>query len=137
MEIRLAVRENRLSDPRRVQPADCAWFIANSTIWVIECDGTVRAFAAGDPRDGNVWALFVEPSYERRGFGRALISRVCSDLAAKGFEYAWLSTEPGTRAERFYRANGWIEGGMTARDEIIFRKQLTEQPRDGRHDPDY
>src|SRR5262245_55210236 len=107
MEVRMSVKENRLSDPQSVQPVDCLWFIANSTIWVIDCDGAVRGLAAGDPRDGSVWALFVEPGYEGRGFGQALIACVCRDLAAGGFAEASLSTEPGTRAERFYRVNGW------------------------------
>jgi len=37
---------------------------------------------------------------------------------------ATLSTDPGTRAERFYRENGWEETGRQDNGEIIFRKPL-------------
>ena len=57
MEIRHAVRENRLSDPNLVTSADCAAFIEPSDIWVWIEDDPVRAFAAGDTRNGWIWAL--------------------------------------------------------------------------------
>jgi GNAT superfamily N-acetyltransferase len=35
----------------------------------------VVAFAIGDATIGNIWALFVDPRHERRGFGRRLRRR--------------------------------------------------------------
>jgi GNAT superfamily N-acetyltransferase len=70
-EIRLAVRENRLSKPDSIGPL-VDWLFDNSTFWVWEEDGTIQGFSAGDPRDGSICALFVHPSHERRGIGRAL-----------------------------------------------------------------
>jgi hypothetical protein len=46
------------------------------------------------------------------------------DGAVQGFTVATLTTGPGTRAERFYRTNGWEETGRQDNGEIIFRKPL-------------
>jgi ribosomal protein S18 acetylase RimI-like enzyme len=128
MEIRHAVRENRLSDPSSVTDADCAAFIDRAEIWVWAEDGAIQGFAAGDPRDGSIWALFVDPAQEGRGIGRALLALACGTLRTAGFESATLSTDPGTRADRFYRSNGWIEIGRNAKSEIIFQRQLCGEP---------
>src|SRR5438045_3476141 len=99
MEIRHSVRENRLSDPNLVTGKDCAEFIERSEMWVWEEDGIVQAFAAGDIRDGWIWALFVAPEYEGRGIGRALLSMACETLRNAGYTVANLSTAAGTRAQ--------------------------------------
>ena len=65
--IRLAVRENTLSDPNRITEAD--YFAALDDLgrtWVIETDGNVVAFATGY-KAGSIWALFVHPDYEGLG----------------------------------------------------------------------
>jgi len=124
MAIRHTVRENRLSDPNSVTGADCAAFIDRAEIWVWVEDGHIQGFAAGDPRDGTIWALFVEPAHEGRGIGRALLALACSTVRAAGFGTATLSTEPGTRAGSFYRMNGWIETARSPKGEIIFQRQL-------------
>jgi GNAT superfamily N-acetyltransferase len=123
-EIRDSVRENILSDPARVTAADIAWFLANGPIWVWEADGIVAGFSAGDPRDGWVWALFVAPGHEGRGIGRALLKVTCDSLRAAGHATARLSTEPGTRAERHYRADGWTVTETNAKGELVFQKPL-------------
>src|SRR5215813_7752095 len=106
-EIRSAVRENRLGDPSRVTDQDYAWFIEHPGIWVWDEDGRILGLAAGDTRDGTIWALFVDPAHERRGIGRALFAAACETLRCHGHRTAMLTTEPGTRAERFYRSSGW------------------------------
>jgi GNAT superfamily N-acetyltransferase len=95
MEIRQSVRENRLSDPNLVTAADCAAFIARSEIWVWEEDGAVQGFAAGDTRDGWIWALFVGPEYEGHGIGQALLPLACETLRISGYTIAILSTVEG------------------------------------------
>jgi hypothetical protein len=37
---------------------------------------------------------------------------------------ATLSTDAGTRAERFYRADGWTETGKNTKGELMFEKRL-------------
>jgi GNAT superfamily N-acetyltransferase len=124
-EIRDSVRENRLSDPAAVTEAHVAWFVDNGPIWVWEeADGTVAGFSAGDPRDGWVWALFVAPGHEGKGIGRALLKATCGTLQSAGHATATLSTEPGTRAERHYRADGWTVTGQNAKGELVFQKPL-------------
>jgi GNAT superfamily N-acetyltransferase len=124
MEIRHSVRENRLSDPNLLTGKDCAEFIERSEIWVWEEDGIVQAFAAGDIRDGWIWALFVAPEYEGRGIGKALLSMACETLRNAGYTVANLSTAAGTRAERFYTENGWMLVSNNRRGEVLFNKQL-------------
>jgi ribosomal protein S18 acetylase RimI-like enzyme len=124
MAIRHAVRENRLSDPNAVTAADCAAFLDRAEIWVWVEDGTIQGFSAGDPRNGEIFALFVDPACEGRGIGRALIAMACATLRAAGHGAATLSTQPGTRAERFYRANGWTPAGTNGKGELVFRKPL-------------
>jgi len=124
MTIRHAVRENRLSDPNSVTAADCAAFIERSEIWVWEEDGLILGFSAGDVRDGWIWALFVAPGHEGRGIGRALLPLACNTLRVAGYRVATLSTSEGTRAERFYRADGWTATGRNHKGEIVFEKRL-------------
>jgi ribosomal protein S18 acetylase RimI-like enzyme len=82
MEIRGSVRENRLSDPARVTLADYNWHVAHAPIHVWEADGVIKGMSAGDPRDGSIWALFVDPRFEGRGIGQALISAATKSIAA-------------------------------------------------------
>jgi GNAT superfamily N-acetyltransferase len=124
MEIRGAVRENRLSDPSRVTAADVLWHIAHSPIHLWDARGVIKGFSAGDPRNGSIFALFVDPAFEGQGIGQELIMAACRSLAAAGHRIARLSTEPGTRAERFYLQNGWRAKGLDARGEMVFEKEL-------------
>lgn len=121
MEIRAEARENRLRDPSRVTAADVCWFIDNPGIFAWVEDGRIVAFSAADPRNGNIWALFVDAAHERRGIGRALFERACDILINAGCPRMWLTTWPGTRAERFYRAAGWRVTG-TDDGNLIFEK---------------
>jgi GNAT superfamily N-acetyltransferase len=124
MEIRGTVRENRLSDPSRVTAADVHWHIARSPIHVWDDGAVIKGFSAGDPRDGSIFALFVDPPFEGQGIGQALIQAACRSLAAAGHRITRLSTDPGTRAERFYLRNGWTAKGLDARGEMVFEKEL-------------
>ena len=124
-EIRDSVSENRLTDPESVTEEDAAWYVDNDALWVWqEDDGTINGFAAGDPRDGWVWALFVAPGEEGRGIGRALLDHTCASLREAGHAVAKLMTGAGTRAERHYRKAGWIETRRADTGEIFFEKPL-------------
>ena len=123
-EIRFAVKENQLGDPSRVTDADYLWFSENPGIWVWEEDGQILGFSAADTRDGTIWALFIDPRHEGRGIGRALFKAACDVLRHAGHRTALLTTDPGTRAERFYRAAGWTALGASTDGELIFRSTL-------------
>ena len=124
-EVRLAVRENLLSAASVNKVETTAnWIFENATFWVWEEAGAVQGFSVADPRDGTIFGLFIHPDYEGRGLARALLPLACEDLRAAGFAAATLTTGAGTRAERFYRTNGWQEIGRQDDGEIIFRKAL-------------
>ena len=118
-EIRNSVRENRLNDSSRVTLDDVRWFVANPGIFVWEQDGRVVGFSAADPRNGNIWALFVDAGYERRGIGRLLFEQACNVLRDAGCKRMWLTTAPGTRAAAFYRAAGWRVAGRSEGDLLL------------------
>jgi len=122
-EIRGAVRENQLGDPTKVTVTLCEWFVENSAFWVWTQDGRIQGFSAGDPRDGSIFALFVDPAYEGRGIGQKLLPLACETLKAAGYQAATLTTEPSTRAEKFYRRNGWSEIGRQD-GQIVLRKEI-------------
>jgi GNAT superfamily N-acetyltransferase len=110
--VRLAVRENVLSRPELVTHADYVEHLERrGRGWLVEVHGQVVGFAVGRADDGNVWALFVDPEHERRGIGGALHDALVAWMFAQGLERLWLTTDPGTRAETFYRARGWREAG--------------------------
>ena len=88
--------------------------------WVVEQDGEVVAFAIGNAVTGNIWALFVHADNEGRGYGRQLHDTMVSWLWAAGLDRLWLTTEPGTRAQRFYEAAGWRLIGTTDRGELRY-----------------
>jgi GNAT superfamily N-acetyltransferase len=123
-EIRFAVKENQLGDPSRVTDADYVWFTDNPGIWVWEEDGEILGFSAADTRDGTIWALFIDPRHEGRGIGRALFKAACDVLRQAGHRTALLTTDPGTRADRFYQAAGWTALGTSISGELIFRSTL-------------
>ena len=121
--VRLAVRENRLSDPARFTEADYVRDIEETGRgWVVEACGEVVAFAIGRRTDGNVWALFVDPAHEGRGYGTRLHDALVAWLEEHGPGVLWLTTDPGTRAERFYRARGWVERGEPSAGERRFER---------------
>lgn len=124
IEIRATVRENRLSDPTRVTLADYEWFIEHRALWVWEGADRIAGLSGADPRDGSIWALFVDPADEGQGIGQALLQQACEMLRASGHRMVTLSTDAGTRADRFYRRNGWEIIGRNAKHELIFRKQI-------------
>jgi GNAT superfamily N-acetyltransferase len=127
--VRLAVTENRLRSTV-ITEADYLPAIENTGRgWVVEIDGQVVAFAIGNKMNGNVWALFVDPRHERRGYGRLLHEEMIDWLRAQGVERLWLTTEPGTRAERFYEAAGWSRTGVTAKGEVQFERTEPQQRR--------
>lgn len=119
--VRNAVKENQLSDPALVSDADCAAFISvRGKGWVAIENDTVIGFAIADMKEHNIWALFVDPDYEKKGIGKQLHDRMLNWYFSQTKETVWLSTAPGTRAASFYRKAGWKETGLHGKGEIKF-----------------
>lgn len=122
--IRRAVRENRLVSTV-ISDEDVRHYIEDrGRGWLIEADSLVTAFGVADRTGSSIWALFVDPPFERRGYGRALLHAMVDWLHAEGVAAIWLTTEPSTRAEGFYRAAGWRDTGITPSGERRFELRL-------------
>jgi GNAT superfamily N-acetyltransferase len=88
--------------------------------WVAETDNTIIGFAIADLKENSVWALFVHPLHDKKGAGKKLHELMLNWYFEQTKTTLWLGTSPNTRAEIFYRKNGWIETGMHGSKEIKF-----------------
>ena len=70
--VRYAVVENTLAPDGIEDDEVIGQLEAGGRGWVVEEDGEIVAFAIGDVRGANVWALFVHPRAEGRGHGSRL-----------------------------------------------------------------
>lgn len=123
--VRHSVKENILSDPSLVTDEDCAEYLTQrGKGWVCEVNGTVVGFAIADLQEHNVWALFIRPDLEGQGIGRRLHQLMLDWYFERSAEPIWLGTDPGTRAEGFYRKLGWQELGLRDNGELKFEMTL-------------
>jgi len=119
--VRHSVMENRLSDPSRVTDADCEDYLTRrGRGWVCQLGEEIIAFAIVDVSDYNVWALFVKPAHEKKGIGKKLMALMLDWYFSRTTETLWLSTGTNTRAEQFYRQQGWQDAGMQSPEERRF-----------------
>ncbi|RZL31215.1 MAG: GNAT family N-acetyltransferase, partial [Pedobacter sp.] len=106
--VRNAVKENTLSDPSLVTDEDCINFITKrGKGWVCEIDHQIVGFAIVDLQDNNVWALFIDPKFERKGIGQLLHNEMLDWYFTQTEKSIWLGTAFNTRAEQFYYKAGW------------------------------
>ena len=119
--VRNAVKENMLSDPALVPDKDVEEYITKrGKGWVCEVDEKIVGFSIVDLVDKNVWALFVHPDFEAMGVGKKLHQVMMVWYFIQTKEKIWLGTEPKSRAETFYRMQGWKEVGIHGKGEIKF-----------------
>lgn len=119
--VRNAVKENVLSNPLLVTDEDCLDYITRrGKGWICEADGRLVGFAIADLQDRNIWALFIHPQWEKKGIGKTLHDTMLDWYFSQTTDTVWLSTAPGTRAEGFYRKQGWKEAGTHGKGEIKF-----------------
>lgn len=121
--VRMSVKENRLVSMQLTEADYIDFLEVRGRGWVVEVDGTIVAFAIGDASNASIWALFVEPGFEGHGFGRKLHDEMVSWLWQQGHQRLWLTTDPGTRAQRFYEAAGWRTVGPGAQGEVRLELQ--------------
>lgn len=119
--VRNAVKENTLSNPALVPDSDVEdYIIKRGKGWVCLIDDVVVGFSIADLVDHNIWALFVHPDYEAKGIGKKLHELMLDWYFDQTNETVWLGTSPNTRAESFYRRQGWKEAGLHGKNEIKF-----------------
>lgn len=128
--VRYAVTENRLT-PGRISDAELhAHLEDHGRGWVVELAPgpglRIAGFSIGDARDGNIWAMFVDPPLHGQGHGRVLHDVMVDWLFAQGLKRLNLGTQPDSRAEAFYRRAGWqpLDEGLDAHGDKRFELHL-------------
>ena len=116
----MSVRENQLVSTVLTPASYVEYIEERGRGWVVEIGGSLVGLAIADSREARIWALFVEPGHEGRGLGRRLHEAAVGWLFQQGHERIVLSTEPGTRAEMFYRTAGWRQVGTLPNGELEF-----------------
>lgn len=125
--VRNSVKENTLSNPDLVTDEDCVEFITvRGKGWVCEINHQVVGFAIADLKENNIWALFLDPHFERKGIGQQLHKIMLDWYFSKTKDTVWLGTAFNTRAELFYRKAGWTEVGTHGTKEIKFEMTLND-----------
>ena len=119
--VRQSVKENVLSNPNQVTNEDCKEFLTKrGKGWVCEFNKQIVGFAIVDLIENNIWALFVRPEFEKQGIGKRLHNMMLNLYFEIKREPVWLGTDPGTRAEEFYKKCGWREVGTHGEGEVKF-----------------
>lgn len=119
--VRNSVTENTLSNPDLVTDDDCEVFITvRGKGWVCEIDHQIVGFAIADLVENNIWALFIDPKFEKKGIGQQLHHVMLNWYFAQTKDTVWLGTAFHTRAEQFYRKAGWTVVGTHGTKEIKF-----------------
>lgn len=122
--VRMAVRENRLTDIGRVTPGSYLPYIDAETAWVAETEDGIAGFAAIDAGSSSVWALFVKPDAQGSGIGTALHRQLLDWARNEGLGHLALTTEGGSRAARFYGRAGWTQVGTGADGQVQFHRSF-------------
>ena len=119
--VRNCVKENMLSDPALVPDHDVEDFITRrGKGWVCEIDDQVVGFSIVDMQDNNIWALFLHPDHEAKGIGKQLHKLMLDWYFMQTKKTVWLGTAPDSRAEKFYRMQGWTAVGIHGKGEVKF-----------------
>ena len=119
--VRHSVKENILSNPDLVTDEDCVNYITNrGKGWVCEINKEIIGFAIVDLIDHNIWALFLNPNFEKQGIGKKLHDIMLDWYFSQTKIKVWLGTDFNTRAEKFYRSAGWQAVGENGKNEIKF-----------------
>jgi GNAT superfamily N-acetyltransferase len=119
--VRNSVTENTLSNPDLVPDKDVEDYIINrGNGWVCVIDKTIVGFAIVSVTDNNVWALFIQPGYDKKGIGKKLHDDMMDWYFSQTNTTIWLGTSQGTRAAQFYRKAGWVEVGTHGKGEVKF-----------------
>ena len=89
--------------------------------WLCESDVGVVGFAMGNRGTGEMGVIAVLQTYEDRGIGRELLTRVENWLWSEGWEEIWLTTDTDEafRAVGFYGRLGWQDWKIESSDRFM------------------
>lgn len=95
--------------------------------WVAQDKGVIVGFSLANKRRKMLWGLFVMPSHQKQGIGKALLSVALRWLHTEAKTWGlfpckkvWLETEIGSRAETFYQYLGWQQGKQVSAREVHY-----------------
>lgn len=120
-KVRNSVTENTLSNPNLVTDENCEEFITlRGKGWVSVINDQIVGFAIVDLIENNIWALFLDPNFEKKGIGQQLHKKMLDWYFTQTKKTVWLGTAFNTRAEKFYKKAGWTAVGTNGPKEIKF-----------------
>ena len=124
--VRNSVKENQLSNPNLIPDELVEEFITKrGKGFVCEKDDKIVGFSIVDFVENNVWALFLLPEFEGKGIGKKLHQLMLDEYFSKTKETIWLSTEANSRAETFYKKQGWKNAGLHG-NEVKFEMSFED-----------
>jgi len=93
--------------------------------WIAEIDEQPIAFSMANAAEKTIFAMFVLPSFEGRGAGRALMQQAEQWLWSQGVEEIWLLTgnDSNLRAYGFYLHLRWTPVDIQPDGQIKFLKK--------------
>ncbi len=93
--------------------------------WIAEIDEQLIAFSMANATEKTIFAMFVLPSFEGRGAGRALMQQAEQWLWVQGVEEIWLLTgnDSNLRAYGFYLHLGWTPVDIQPDGQIKLLKE--------------
>lgn len=124
--VRNSVKENQLSNPNLIPDELVEEFITKrGKGFVCEIDDIIVGFSIVNFVENNVWALFLLPEFEGKGIGKKLHQLMLDEYFSKTKETIWLSTEANSRAETFYKKQGWKNAGFHG-NEVKFEMSFED-----------
>ena len=124
--VRNSVKENQLSNPNLIPDELVEEFITKrGKGFVCEIDKKIVGFSIVDFVENNVWALFLLPEFEGKGIGKKIHQLMLDEYFSKTKETIWLSTEANSRAEIFYKKQGWKNAGLHG-NEVKFEMSFED-----------
>jgi GNAT superfamily N-acetyltransferase len=128
-DIRISVVENALSDPTLITRKMYEDYLGKlGRGWVCELDNHIVGFSYAEKKNHSIWALFVKPEFEGVGAGKGLIRLATQWLFEIGAEKISLDTEADTRADNFYKIQGWVRGDMKNEYEVTYSLMRSNMP---------
>jgi GNAT superfamily N-acetyltransferase len=124
-DVRFSVEENRCYDPQEIPVSRVLPVLRERGSFLCLDGNWAVGFSMASSELGELFGLFLRPGYQGQGIGRRLLTLAVDWMRGQGAAGMRLITDPGTRAERLYRAAGWqVTGRSEATGELLLELSL-------------